>query len=156
MTPLGTTTYKRAIRLIVTGKAEAIANSEIKIHPTINVPLVIRLVKAIRNLWRTKVPWNKSNVHVRDDYTCQYCSLKLQSNQATVDHVIPKDQGGKNDWENTVCSCFACNNTKGNKTPNQARMTLKRKPYTPTIMEFMMMKIQSDGLYELLKDLGIY
>jgi len=156
MSILGTTTWKRAIRLVVTGKAEALADSDRKIHPTMNVPKVIRLIKAIRNLWRTSVPWSKPNVHVRDLYVCQYCEEKLAKNKATIDHVIPRAQGGKNTWENTVCSCYDCNNSKEDRTPSQAKMSLRRLPYRPTIMEFMLRKIKSEGLDKTLKDLGIY
>lgn len=156
MSILGTTPYKRAIRLIVKGKAEAVVDSEIDIHPSMKVPLVIRLIKAIRNLWRKSIPWSKTNVHIRDGYTCQYCGAKVAKNKATIDHVIPKDLGGKNGWENTVCSCFSCNNKKENRTPSQAEMSLKRLPYTPTIMEFLLRKIKQEGLAEVLKELEVY
>ncbi len=156
MSILGTTTYKRAIRLIVKGKAEAIVDSKVRIHPSMLVPLVIRLVKAIRNLWRKSIPWSKSNVHIRDSYICQYCGESVPKNKATIDHVIPKDQGGKNGWENTVCSCFSCNNKKENRTPSQARMGLKRQPYCPTIMEFLLRKIKQEGLEKVLKELEVY
>lgn len=156
MTILGTTTYKRAIKLIVKGRAEVLAESDRMVHPTMYIPKVIRLIKAIRNLWRTSVPWSKQNVHVRDLFRCQYCGEYISKNKVTIDHVIPVAQGGKNKWENTVCSCFNCNNTKEDRTPSQAHMSLLRQPYQPTIMEFMLRKIKSEGLDRTLKDLGIY
>lgn len=156
MTILGTTTAKRAIRLVVTGKAEALAESDHRIHPSMYVPTVIRLMKAIRNLWRREVPWSKQNVHVRDNFICQYCGTKIAKNKATIDHVIPRAQGGKNRWDNTVCSCYECNNSKEDRTPSQANMSLIRKPFKPTIMEFLMRKIKSEGLAEILKEMGIY
>ena len=156
MTILGTTDAKRAIRLVVTGKAESLVDTDRQIHPEMFVPAVIRLVKAIRNLWRKQVPSNKHNVHVRDKYTCQYCGKKLQRNKATIDHVIPQAQGGKNGWGNTVCSCFECNNAKGDRTPSEAEMSLMKQPVTPTIMEFLYKKIKSEGLEEVLKELGVY
>ena len=156
MTILGTTDVKRAIRLVVTGKAESLMDTERRIHPTMNVPAVIRLVKAIRNLWRKSVPWSKQNVHVRDKYTCQYCNVKIPKNKVTIDHVIPQAQGGKNSWVNCVCSCFKCNNYKEDRTPSEAGMSLIRQPVAPTIMEFLYKKIKSDGLEEVLKDLGVY
>lgn len=156
MTILGTTDVKRAIRLVVTGKAESIVETDKKIHPTMNVPAVIRLVKAIRSLWKKNVPWSKANVHVRDRYICQYCGIRVTRSEATIDHVIPQAQGGKNGWENTVTSCFPCNNDKGDKTPSEANMALKRQPIAPTIMEFLYKKIKSEGLEEVLKDLGVY
>lgn len=156
MTVLGTTSYQRAICLVVTGKAEALAESDRLIHPTMFVPLVIRLIKAIRNLWTKQIPWSKQNVHVRDKYTCQYCGTSLPKSKATIDHVIPVARGGKNSWTNTVCSCFECNNRKQDRTPNEANMPLKKKPIQPTIMEFLLQRIESEGLEGTLKSLGIY
>lgn len=156
MTILGTTNYKRAIRLLVTGKAEAVAESDIRIHPKVLVPLVIRLIKAIRSLWRKEVPWSKVNVHCRDKYICQYCGVEVAKSKATIDHVIPASKGGKNTWDNTVCSCYQCNNKKEDRLPSEAKMTLVRKPYKPTIMEFLIRKIESEGLEKMLKSLGIY
>lgn len=153
---LGTTTFKRAIALIVKEKAVAIADSAVKVHKDLFAPLVIRLIKAIRNLWGIRVPWNKNNVAVRDSYICQFCGKKLTQKSVTIDHVIPKAQGGKNKWENTVASCKPCNNRKGNRTPSEAQMGLKRQPYAPTIMEFIQLKIKSEGLEQILKDLKIY
>lgn len=156
MSILGTTTYKRAIRLVVTGKAETLAETDRRIHPTMLIPAVIRLVKAIRNLWRKEVPWSKGNVHIRDNYICQYCGSEVAKTKATVDHVIPKDKGGKNSWTNTVTSCFSCNNLKENRTPSEAKMPLRGKPYQPTIMQFLLQKIESEGLDKVLKSLGVY
>ena len=156
MTILGTTNYRRAIKLIVKGRAEALVDSEKRIHPSMAIPLVIRLVKAIRSLWRKEVPWSKANVAARDNYKCQYCGVSLAKNKATIDHVIPRAQGGKNGWLNTVCACFDCNNKKEDRTPSQAKMGLSRQPFKPSIMEFLLMKIKADGLEGVLIDLGVY
>jgi hypothetical protein len=34
-------------------------------------------------------------------------------------------------WENIVSSCYACNDRKGSRTPEQASMTLLRPPFRP-------------------------
>lgn len=156
MTILGTTTWKRAVRLLITGKAEALAQSDTKIHPTMFIPKVIRLIKAIRSLWKKEVPWSKGAVHIRDQYVCQYCRDDIPKKRATIDHVIPVAKGGKNNWGNTVCCCFDCNNKKGDMLPSEANMSLVRKPLQPTIMEFLLKKIQEDGLEDVLKEIGIY
>jgi len=157
MTILGTTHWKRAMTLVSKGKAEVLAEGDFRIHPTVMVPKVIRLIKAIRNLWRTSVPWSKANVHVRDMYTCQYCGKKLSKNRATIDHVIPQAQGGKNRWDNTVTACFPCNNKKSDRTPDEAQMGLRKGlPHQPTIMEFLIRKVKTEGLDEVLKEIGIY
>jgi 5-methylcytosine-specific restriction endonuclease McrA len=153
---LGTTNWKRAAALITSGKAEMMAESSTKIHPKMNLPLAIKLIKAIANLHKKKVEWSKQNIHIRDNFTCQYCGKKVEKSRVTIDHVIPKDQGGKNLFENCVCSCFGCNNKKGNRTPDEAYMNLRKQPYRPSIMEFLFKKVKSEGLEKVLKDLEIY
>lgn len=156
MTILGTTTWKRAIRLILTGKAETLAESNTKVHPTMYIPKVIRLIKAIRSLWKKEVPWSKGSVHIRDGYVCQYCGTNIPKKKATIDHVLPVAKGGKNRWDNTVCCCFECNNKKEDFLCSEVGMSLIRKPYQPTIMEFLLKKVQVDGLEDVLKEIGIY
>ena len=51
--------------------------------------------------------------------------------QLNLDHVIPRDAGGKTTWENIVCSCIKCNSKKANRLPHEAGMRLVRKPVRP-------------------------
>jgi hypothetical protein len=53
------------------------------------------------------------------DPHCQYCNTVLQSNTATVDHVIPLAAGGKDIPENWVLACHTCNTGKGNVIPGE-------------------------------------
>ena len=62
----------------------------------------------------------------RDKQVCQYCGV-LKFN-LTIDHIIPKGRGGQDLWENLVTACKPCNQKKGNKTPEEANMVLKRNP----------------------------
>lgn len=55
----------------------------------------------------------------------------------TVDHVIPKIYGGIDSWENLVCACLNCNNIKGDRTPDQAGLTLIRNPKKPNHITFI-------------------
>ena len=71
----------------------------------------------------------------------------------TIDHILPRSKGGKSEFENTVCCCFACNNKKDNRTPSEAKMFLKFRPYTPTIMEFLIRSIKNSGMEETLNEL---
>ena len=50
----------------------------------------------------------------------------------TLDHVLPRSQGGVSNWENCVLACMACNKRKADRTPEQARMRLRRHPVRPT------------------------
>jgi len=151
--------WKRAICLIVKGKVEVLKYSERVLKNCdgsviMNIPLVMRLIKLIRTIYRSKVPFSKKNVFVRDGMTCVYCGIK--STRLTIDHVYPLAMGGKTNFENCVAACKPCNNKKGRRTPSQAKMFLKRQPYAPTISEFLRLKMKQLKLHELLKELGVY
>ncbi len=68
---------------------------------------------------------------IRDGNQCQYCGRKFVTSELSLDHVIPRSQGGGTTWENIVCACVDCNVRKGGRTPRQANMTLVRKPEKP-------------------------
>lgn len=78
-----------------------------------------------------EVKFTRHNVFERDGYFCQYCGEKYDTAYLNLDHVIPKERGGKTTWENVVCSCIRCNSKKGNRTPQEAGMKLLKKPKKP-------------------------
>ncbi|MCD6232129.1 HNH endonuclease [Candidatus Aerophobetes bacterium] len=84
-----------------------------------------------------EVKFTRRNIYIRDQNTCQYCGRKLDSQNLNLDHVIPLSRGGKDTWENVVCSCVPCNLRKGNKTLAEAKMSLIRKPKKPTWRSFV-------------------
>lgn len=92
------------------------------------VPKMVMVKKFIKRK-RVLLP-KKRNIFLRDNYTCQYCSCEDPS-VLTLDHVVPQSRGGKNTWENLVCACRPCNFKKGNRTPEEADMPLKRRPTEP-------------------------
>lgn len=80
---------------------------------------------------RRTVPFNRRNLYARDQNRCQYCRRKLEAKELTIDHVIPRVQGGKSSWTNCVLACVACNRKKAHRTPRQANMQLLRPPVRP-------------------------
>ena len=96
----------------------------------IAVPKIIRLLFYDR-LPRSDVKFNRRNIFARDENRCQYCGKKFSTKELSLDHVIPRSLGGKSLWENVVCACVRCNVRKGGRTPDQAHMTLIRKPIKP-------------------------
>lgn len=44
---------------------------------------------------------------------CVYCGRDLTASEITIDHVIPRSRGGRNDKYNTAPACSACNQEKG-------------------------------------------
>lgn len=84
-----------------------------------------------------RVKFTRKNIYRRDNNTCQYCGKKSRTEDLNIDHVIPISRGGKNTWENVVCSCIRCNMRKGSKTLSEAGMKLIRKPKKPSWRTFM-------------------
>lgn len=132
-TPLNVTSIRRGFVLVDKGKAEVIKSDELPIvtgYKTYVRPLIIRLLKYIKHHVRT-LRASRPRIYKRDNYECVYCGSKKD---LTLDHVVPKSKGGGNEWTNLVTSCFKCNLKKGSKTPEEAKMVMKHKPFTPTLV----------------------
>lgn len=100
------------------------------VRASIAVPKVIRLL-GYEKLPRQDVKLNRRNIYARDENHCQYCGQKFPTSELSLDHVLPRSQGGGSSWENLVCCCVRCNARKGGRTPKQAHMTLVRRPIKP-------------------------
>lgn len=94
------------------------------------VPRVIRLFGYDR-LPQQVVKLNRRNLFARDRNTCQYCGKHFSTCDLSIDHVVPRTQGGRDTWENLVCACIRCNARKGGRTPVEASMHLIRPPVKP-------------------------
>jgi 5-methylcytosine-specific restriction endonuclease McrA len=79
---------------------------------------------------------SRENIFARDGYVCQYCGHKFAVSQLSVDHVIPRERGGRNTWENLVTACKVCNEKKANRMPHEAGMHLVGKPRRPPRLPF--------------------
>lgn len=87
---------------------------------------------------------NRRNLFLRDNNQCQYCGKKPSSKELTIDHVVPRCQGGKTTWDNVAIACVDCNSKKGGKTPQQANMQLRTKPKKPSWASMLRKKRQGD------------
>jgi len=129
--PLNVCNTRRAIGLILSGKAEMVANGRGHIFtPRFRYPRpsVIRLDYMIRRP-RARVKLTKREVFRRDNFTCQYCGR--QSGHLTIDHLVPRHRGGGHAWSNLVTACPPCNRRKGGRTLPESRMSLQRHPSEP-------------------------
>ena len=100
----------------------------VKFH--VAVPRIIRLL-GYDKLPKQDVKFNRRNIYARDGNKCQYCGRRFATTELSLDHVLPKSQGGKSSWTNIVCCCVKCNVKKGGRTPEQAHMGLITKPVKP-------------------------
>lgn len=112
----------------------------------IAVPKVIRLL-SYDKLPRNEVKLNRRNIFARDNNRCQYCGGKFPTCELSLDHVIPRSQGGGASWANLVCCCVKCNTRKGGRTPRQATMPLIKKPVKPKTNPVLHIRLGS-GKYE--------
>jgi len=114
---------------------------------TIKVPRIIRLTH-FDKVPKHGIKLNRRNIYGRDNNTCQYCGKQFSTQELTIDHVIPKCQGGTNKWENLVCCCVKCNRGKGGRTPAEANMHLIKKPIKPLFSPTMQIKINKHEKYK--------
>jgi 5-methylcytosine-specific restriction endonuclease McrA len=131
--PIHVCTTRRALGLILNGKASLVLNGRGEIHTVkqnFPRPSIIRLDYQIKRP-RPRVQLTKREVLRRDSYTCQYCGQHGTS--LTIDHIIPRHLGGQHTWENLVAACPACNHRKGGRTLEQTHMVLLRKPAAPPL-----------------------
>lgn len=134
--PLQIISWQRALTLLFQGKVEVLEESDQEVRTvrfTIRVPAVLRLLEYVPLRKRKQiVRFSRINVFIRDQYQCQYCGKRLSKTHLTLDHIVPVVQQGGKSWENIVTACKPCNQRKGGRTPQQARMELIRKPISPT------------------------
>lgn len=131
--PIRVIPWQRAVTLFFAGKVEVVEEYDQNIRSVslvIKAPAVVRLLRYAK-FGRRKPPLSKANILARDDFQCQYCGDDLHVNEATMDHVIPRSRGGVTSWANIVTCCQDCNREKGGKTPEEARMPLRKHPVQP-------------------------
>ncbi len=155
--PVHTCSVRRAVHLLCLGHAEVVqveGGEKFRTHDLCSwidysgdtmeteeeavhgVRLALRVPKIVvlavyDRLPRLEVKFTRRNVFLRDKFTCQYCTKVLPEGQLNLDHVMPRDKGGRTTWENIVTSCIRCNTRKANKLPHEANMHPLRKPVAP-------------------------
>lgn len=96
---------------------------------------------------------SRSMVFARDRHVCAYCGGRFGGSALEMEHVIPSSRGGRTVWQNVVSACRACNQRKGNRTPESAGMPLLYVPYVPNRHEAFILanrRILSDQMTFLL------
>ncbi|QJU52546.1 HNH endonuclease [Herbiconiux sp. KACC 21604] len=129
--PLGVVSFKRALVLVLNGKARILAHDDE--HPVFGTsgayerPAVILLTRYVRVPMNRMMPVSRRGVLRRDGQRCGYCGASA----TTIDHVQPRSRGGKDTWENLVACCLRCNNVKGDRTPAEMGWSLRFAPRMP-------------------------
>lgn len=127
--PLGTVGVARAVIMLFKNTVTVEEWEEGRVlrtaHDVYPVPSVIRRRTYI-NVRRRRAAsgMKRLRIYMRDKFRCQYCGDKKTASELTLDHIFPRSRGGDNSPVNIVAACIACNNRKGNRTPDEARMPL--------------------------------
>ena len=130
--PISIITAKKAVIMYFLDKVDVVKKSKIVINSLylkFNIPEVIKLKNYIY-IKHSKIPLTRKNILKRDNNTCQYCGKN--KSEITIDHILPKDKGGNDTWNNLVVACKRCNMIKGNYLLKDIDMQLIRKPFEPT------------------------
>lgn len=153
--PIRTTPMKEAIGLVAKGAAKIVepetyathdlmswndvskakaehANSVIRSVNLALVPLDVIVLTGYEGMGERQIVFSRKNLFKRDHYTCMYCGVQPGPEELTVDHVLPRAQGGISSFENCVLACVPCNSRKANRTPEQANMKLRKVPKKPS------------------------
>ncbi|XP_022882596.1 uncharacterized protein LOC111399483 [Olea europaea var. sylvestris] len=131
--PVNVVCWKRAICLEFLDKADVLEYYDQTVNSpggSFYIPAVLRIPHLLQVVKRRKVKrsLSRKNIFFRDNFKCQYCS---SGENLTVDHVLPISLGGQWTWENLVTACARCNSRKGQKTLEEANMTLMKVPKAP-------------------------
>jgi 5-methylcytosine-specific restriction endonuclease McrA len=132
--PINICGARRAVKMIYLGKAEILEDRGEFFKSTDTIipqPSVIKLSYLIRRP-QPELKLSRKAIFARDHYQCQYCGrtgIKM-----TIDHVMPRRQGGIFSWDNLVCACHACNAKKGDRMPVDAGMKLLKQPARPSFI----------------------
>ncbi len=135
--PLMVCSVERAFILVYLNKSEMVRPANgYKLHSVTQsfaMPSVIRLNRYVHAPYKG-VNLTRQNIFKRDNFECQYCGTKKD---LTLDHVLPSSRGGAHSWLNLVTACKRCNARKGDCTPEEAGMILKKKPFKPSYAIFL-------------------
>jgi len=131
---LRVSTWRKAMRDWEKGKIEVVEYSRdhtIKgVSQDYPMPAVVRLLRRFKRD-KLRIKFSRLNIYARDGFRCQYDGKRYAAEDLTFDHVVPRAQGGKTNWENIVTCCRACNHAKADRTPYEAGMALVRMPKKP-------------------------
>ena len=132
--PLMVIGARRAIILLLSEKVESLENYHEIIHSvnlSLPLPSVIKL-KEYARIHRKEIVLSRKNILKRDNHTCQYCGKK--SVPMTIDHIISRNKGGGDSWDDLVAACVPCNTKKGNHSLRQIQIDLSKIPRKPTMI----------------------
>ena len=141
--PLSVVDWQTALKMLFSGKVKVLKDYEdwtIRSQKLeVSVPSILIMSEQVK--WNKQVKYSRTNVYLRDDFTCQLqitnrcreSKGKSKVSELTLDHVVPRSHGGKTNWKNVCTSCKECNSFKG----HDASIVPKKMPHRPTYFEIL-------------------
>lgn len=161
---LDVVSWQQAVSMLVTKKVRLVQEYVGRVlrsaSATMPFPAVVVRTSYIRP--QRKIRFSRKNILARDAYACQYCGAQPRRTSGlpdlealTIDHVVPRaqSQGGwvtlpwsgarvrVTSWENVLTACSPCNGAKADRTPQQAGMTPRKFPRTPSGFDLVSMSV---------------
>ena len=141
--PLSLIPVRRAVVLLMQSKAELVDSTQRLAIRSVDrswpLPLIIRLSYFVFVPSRNSPP-TRNAVMLRDGHRCGYCGRASNRNRMTIDHVVPRSQGGAHSWFNLITACRRCNQLKGQNRPEQANMKLMWQPSQPSYVALILLR----------------
>lgn len=109
----------------------------VRSHVDVHSIIAVKRSAQRRRARRSIPPLTNRELFRRDAYMCMYCGMQYPESGLTRDHVRPLSRGGADRWSNVVTACRSCNARKGNRTPEEAGITLLAVPYVPNWAEYL-------------------
>ncbi|MCC7375107.1 MAG: HNH endonuclease [Verrucomicrobiales bacterium] len=103
------------------------------VRGAIRVPTVI-VAMNFAKVPKTRPKLSAKSIRERDGNRCQYTGKLLRPDEGSLDHVLPRSRGGKDEWENLVWADKAVNARKGNRLPHEAGLKLLTVPRAPKVV----------------------
>lgn len=131
--PLSVWPWMDAVHAVFSDRVSVVSNYDAFARSPstqIQLPSVVTLRDYVKT--RRMPAFTRHNVLLRDRMACAYCAQVFPAHGLTFDHVIPRAKGGRTCWTNIVSACHACNGTKRDRTPEEAKMPLQWRPWQPT------------------------
>jgi 5-methylcytosine-specific restriction endonuclease McrA len=76
----------------------------------------------------------RAAIFARDHGVCQYSGEFVGQHGGNLDHVVPRDRGGRDSFENLVWAKREINSHKANRLPHEAGLRLLRRPKAPAAL----------------------
>lgn len=130
--PIGISRWQDAMCDVLLDRFQVLEFSEEVVHSAHDQWYLPEIIVSPKNSrFKKNVRFDYDSILSRDNFTCAYCGEKHKYHKLSVDHIIPRQKGGKDSWLNCITSCKICNNKKANKSLEEAKMKLLFQPIEP-------------------------